>query len=113
MMNPNDRTIHHRQARPFLLLCCLGWTLLACNFDTTGLQGQNSNNTNNLNNLNNLNNANNNNNLNSVTPVCANGLVETPEACDDGNATPDDGCSPLCVIDDGYSCTGAPSTCTP
>ncbi|PKN23501.1 MAG: hypothetical protein CVU65_14005 [Deltaproteobacteria bacterium HGW-Deltaproteobacteria-22] len=110
MMNPIDRPVHHHQARPFLLLCCLGWTLMACNFDTTGLQGQNSNNTNNVNNNTNLNNAN---NLNNSTPVCPNGLVETPEACDDGNATPDDGCSPSCVIDEGYACAGGPSVCTP
>ncbi|HWO23947.1 MAG TPA: Ig-like domain-containing protein [Kofleriaceae bacterium] len=45
-------------------------------------------------------------------PVCGDGLVVSPETCDDGNADYDDGCSDECAIEPGWSCTGQPSTCT-
>lgn len=45
--------------------------------------------------------------------VCGNGLVESGEQCDDSNTDADDGCSALCAIESGYSCTGEPSVCTP
>ena len=31
--------------------------------------------------------------------VCPNGIIEPPETCDDGNASPGDGCSPLCMLE--------------
>ena len=38
--------------------------------------------------------------IRSGTPdVCGNGIVETNEACDDGNTTPGDGCDALCAIE--------------
>jgi cysteine-rich repeat protein len=48
-----------------------------------------------------------------ATASCGNGLIETNEACDDGGVLPDDGCSPACQIDDGFSCSGSPSVCAP
>jgi len=44
--------------------------------------------------------------------VCGDGVIDAPETCDDGNATPGDGCSATCQVEQCYSCTGAPSTCT-
>lgn len=38
-----------------------------------------------------------------ISSVCGNGIVEPGEACDDGNATPGDGCSPTCQIEIGVS----------
>jgi cysteine-rich repeat protein len=46
-------------------------------------------------------------------PVCGNGIIETGEACDDGDASSGDGCSVGCTIETGYTCTGEPSVCTP
>ena len=43
--------------------------------------------------------------------VCPNAIVENDEACDDGNATANDGCS-ACKIDPGYSCPTAGMLCT-
>jgi cysteine-rich repeat protein len=44
---------------------------------------------------------------------CGNGSVEGTEKCDDGNATPDDGCSATCRIESGWSCDqGEPTHCT-
>lgn len=34
-----------------------------------------------------------------VAPACGDGVVESPEACDDGNLTDGDGCSSLCEIE--------------
>ena len=45
-------------------------------------------------------------------PVCGDGLVVSPETCDDGNTSFDDGCSDECASEPGWSCTGQPSTCT-
>ncbi|MBU1719308.1 MAG: hypothetical protein KKA07_09565 [Bacteroidetes bacterium] len=47
------------------------------------------------------------------TAVCGNGLIEAPEACDDGDTDPGDGCSDSCTVEAGYSCVGEPSVCTP
>ncbi len=45
--------------------------------------------------------------------VCGNGVVETGEACDDGNTASGDGCSALCdVVEDGYTCAVAGEPCT-
>ncbi len=50
----------------------------------------------------------------NCTSACGNGYMETGEACDDGNASPGDGCSPACAIEAGWTCTGAsPSMCDP
>jgi cysteine-rich repeat protein len=45
--------------------------------------------------------------------VCGDGVIDAPETCDDGNTTPGDGCSSACQVEECYSCTGEPSTCTP
>jgi fibro-slime domain-containing protein len=39
----------------------------------------------------------------SCTSTCGDGLV-IGEACDDGNLDANDGCSPTCTIEDGFSC---------
>jgi cysteine-rich repeat protein len=44
-------------------------------------------------------------------PECGNGLIETGELCDDGNTSSTDGCSNICEVETGYSCTGTPSVC--
>jgi fibro-slime domain-containing protein len=36
--------------------------------------------------------------------ICGNGVVEDKEACDDGNSMSHDGCSELCVVEEGFSC---------
>lgn len=45
--------------------------------------------------------------------VCGNGNVDAGESCDDGNTTVNDGCSAVCTVESGYSCSGEPSVCTP
>ena len=47
-----------------------------------------------------------------ITTMCGNGSVDVGELCDDGNKTPGDGCSVICQIPAGWSCTGSPSVCT-
>lgn len=42
---------------------------------------------------------------------CGDGILLAPEACDDGDLTPDDGCSATCAVETGYLCSGAPSQC--
>jgi cysteine-rich repeat protein len=44
-------------------------------------------------------------------PLWGNGSLENAEECDDGNNTPNDGCTD-CKIDRGYACTGTPSIWT-
>jgi fibro-slime domain-containing protein len=46
----------------------------------------------------------------SVSDVCGDAVVGKTEECDDGNATPGDGCSGVCKTDPGYDCPtpGAP-----
>jgi fibro-slime domain-containing protein len=46
------------------------------------------------------------------TAMCGNGVVNDGEQCDDGNKTPGDGCSAICQIPAGWSCSGSPSVCT-
>jgi cysteine-rich repeat protein len=46
------------------------------------------------------------------TANCGNGTVNDGEQCDDGNKTPGDGCSAICQIPAGWSCSGSPSVCT-
>jgi uncharacterized repeat protein (TIGR01451 family) len=42
--------------------------------------------------------------------TCGNGRTEGAEGCDDGNAVGGDGCDASCLIEDGFTCSGA-STC--
>ncbi len=42
---------------------------------------------------------------------CGDGAIDAPEACDDGNTTPGDGCAATCIVENGYTCTGVPSSC--
>lgn len=51
-------------------------------------------------------------NLNSAS-ICGNGVVEFPETCDDGNMANGDGCSNMCTVESGWSCSGTTSICTP
>ncbi len=44
--------------------------------------------------------------------VCGNGMIESGEACDDGNTTNGNGCSSTCTVETGYTCTGSPSQCS-
>lgn len=44
--------------------------------------------------------------------ICANGMVETPETCDDGNSTNGDGCSQLCFVETGWECPSPGALCT-
>ncbi len=43
---------------------------------------------------------------------CSNGIIEGTESCDDGNLANNDGCSNVCAIEAGYSCSGQPSMCS-
>ena len=42
---------------------------------------------------------------------CSNGVIDAGEACDDGNVASGDGCSGLCAVETGYTCSGTPSSC--
>jgi cysteine-rich repeat protein len=50
-------------------------------------------------------------NIETTPVVCGNGDVVSPEACDDGNTTPGDGCSTSCTFEPGWGCSGEPSVC--
>ncbi len=43
--------------------------------------------------------------------ACGNGVLESGELCDDGNATTGDGCT-SCAVDSGFTCVGTPSSCS-
>ena len=47
--------------------------------------------------------------------VCGNGVIIGSEGCDDNNTVSGDGCSPTCVIEDGFACTvtNSKSVCVP
>lgn len=45
-------------------------------------------------------------------PGCGDGLLDPSEGCDDGNGLPGDGCSVGCEVEHGFTCDGAPSTCS-
>jgi len=49
----------------------------------------------------------------TVTPICGDGVVSLGEGCDDGGTASGNGCSTTCATEQGWTCTGAPSTCTP
>src|SRR3989344_284968 len=46
-------------------------------------------------------------------PLCGNNVINSGETCDDGDTTSGDGCSNLCQIEPGWTCTGQPSVCNP
>jgi len=46
-------------------------------------------------------------------PTCGDGVVESPEVCDDGGTATGDGCDASCEVETGWTCDGAdPTTCT-
>src|SRR5690606_39003554 len=45
--------------------------------------------------------------------ACGNGVLNVGEQCDDGDTAPGDGCDELCQQEEGWLCTGAPSSCEP
>jgi len=45
-------------------------------------------------------------------PTCGDGVIETPEVCDDGNTANADGCSDVCEVETGWECVDEPSVCT-
>ena len=57
----------------------------------------------------------------TACPICGNGAVESGEECDDDNTAAGDGCcsvaapacDPTCSVEQGWSCVGSPSVCTP
>lgn len=48
----------------------------------------------------------------SINATCGNGIKEGSETCDDGNTNSSDGCANTCRLEQGWTCTGAPSVCT-
>ncbi len=50
-----------------------------------------------------------------VAPVCGDGVISASigEQCDDNNAGSGDGCNAACQVENGWICTGEPSSCTP
>jgi cysteine-rich repeat protein len=44
--------------------------------------------------------------------ACNDGIVGFGEECDDANSDDGDGCSSVCTIEAGYSCSGEPSICS-
>jgi fibro-slime domain-containing protein len=43
--------------------------------------------------------------------LCGNGVMDPGEQCDDNNKTAGDGCSAICQVPAGWSCSGWPSVC--
>ena len=48
----------------------------------------------------------------SCAAVCGNGVVESGEACDDGNQRDGDGCSSACAVEPGFSCASQAQAAT-
>lgn len=46
----------------------------------------------------------------SLAAICANGLLETAEGCDDGNSVSGDGCDAVCNVETGWVCDGGDTT---
>ena len=50
-----------------------------------------------------------------VSASCGDGYIWSQDAgdevCDDGGTIPNDGCSPICQVEYGWSCSGEPSVC--
>ncbi len=44
---------------------------------------------------------------------CGDGVFDSGEACDDGNLIAGDGCTPACAVEQCWTCSGAPSACSP
>ncbi|MFT6398049.1 MAG: cysteine-rich repeat protein [Bradymonadia bacterium] len=47
----------------------------------------------------------------TATSPCGNAEIDQREQCDDGNSLGGDGCSPFCLIEEGWSCDSVPSAC--
>jgi fibro-slime domain-containing protein len=45
--------------------------------------------------------------------ICGDGVLQTGETCDDGNAIPGDGCSGICTVEPGYACPTTGTLCKP
>jgi len=43
---------------------------------------------------------------------CGDGQIEGDEVCDDDNKEDGDGCSSICEVESGFTCSGEPSVCT-
>ena len=41
--------------------------------------------------------------------LCGNGIIDTGEVCDDGNANSGDGCSSTCAVESGWNCSPNPT----
>jgi len=53
-------------------------------------------------------------NVTVIAPnTCGDGVVFGAETCDDNDVDAGDGCSATCTVEAGWTCTGAPSACTP
>ena len=46
------------------------------------------------------------------TANCGNGVVDPGEKCDDGNKVGNDGCTPICQVEDGWVCPPKGGACT-
>lgn len=49
----------------------------------------------------------------TAVPACGDGQVTGIKQCDDGNREPGDGCSSVCRVEQGWTCSGQPSHCSP
>jgi len=45
------------------------------------------------------------------TVLCGDAEIDPAEECDDGNLATGDGCDAACLVEPGWSCSGAPSVC--
>ncbi|MDF1562466.1 MAG: thrombospondin type 3 repeat-containing protein [Deltaproteobacteria bacterium] len=45
-------------------------------------------------------------------PACGDGARDAGEQCDDNDTDDGDGCSALCLVEEGWTCTGEPSQCS-
>ena len=46
-----------------------------------------------------------------VSASCGNRVVDKGEGCDDGDRADGDGCDGACAVEEGWTCSGKPSTC--
>lgn len=84
-----------------------------CSFDNSGVSKENENENLNINDNVNENANDNNNNNNVVIDGCGDGTIDGDEECDDVNTVSGDGCSSECTIEEGWTCSGEPSVCSP
>jgi len=51
----------------------------------------------------------------TCNPICGDGIKRGSEACDDQNLIDNDGCSSVCVLEDGFICNVViePTSCVP